>query len=117
MNVYVDSPNAPKHSGPAPVPAPIPGVNSGAEPPLVYLELTTTDTQLQRRYRIDRSDGGHAKRLPMETDWPALSERLQRWKTDGVSILQAPAFGDDLYQALFGPPDNGAAGQIAAEAW
>jgi len=84
---------------------------------LVYLELTATETRLQRRYRICRNDGDSLTRLPAQTDWTMLSERLRRWNNDGASVLQAPAFGDDLYLALFGPSDKGIAGQIAAEAW
>ena len=117
MNVYVNSPGASRHDASPPPSATVPSSHPITAPPLVYLELTTTETQLQRRYRIHRSNGGQPRRLPVDSDWAGLRERLRRWNTVGTSVSQDSAFGDDLYQALFGPAGNRAASQIAAAAW
>jgi len=123
INIHIDSPSTVAEPSPTPEPTPTTNPPSSAqssptdgEKPLVYLELTTNGTQLQRRYRVYPGDGAPI-RLPTDKDCSDLRDRLQRWSKDGGSALQTPEFGDDLYQALFGPQDKRSAWDIAANAW
>ena len=124
ITILVDSstaiPGSPTVADPTPQPtprSPAPAAATDGETPLVYLELTTTNTHLQRRYRVHGSDAQAARPLPASGDWQRIETMLKRWKQDGSSALQDNKFGDTLYRALFGPTEQENAGHIAAEAW
>ncbi|MEE8587312.1 MAG: toll/interleukin-1 receptor domain-containing protein, partial [Acidobacteriota bacterium] len=66
------------------------------------IRLETEGGRLMRRYSFADS-----RIAPIRSPWPPLRQRLADWEAQGSQALHKTSWGEDLYEALFGPDDSG----------